>query len=81
MATVAMDTEQVHHTVAVAMDPATCQFQYMDMEVLVLVSEDRDSVSFYVHWRGFQYAVTHVRNKNSNTQGRSSNVVKMNLIP
>ena len=49
MDTVAMATEQVHHTVPVAMDPATCQFQYTDMGVPVLVSEDRDSVSFYVH--------------------------------
>ena len=50
MDTVAMATEQVHHTVPVAMDPATCQFQYMDMEVLVLVSEDRDSVSLFLRF-------------------------------
>ena len=29
------------------------------------------------HWRSSHYAVTHVRNKNSNIQGRSPNVVKV----
>ena len=29
------------------------------------------------HWRSSHYAVTHIRNKNSNFQGRSPNVVKV----
>ena len=29
------------------------------------------------HWPSSHYAVTHVRNKNSNIQGRSPNVVKV----
>ena len=29
------------------------------------------------HWRSSHYAVAHVRNKNSNIQGRSPNVVKV----
>ena len=31
----------------------------------------------FSHWRSSHYAVTHVRNKNSNIQGRSPNVVKV----
>ena len=30
-----------------------------------------------LHWRSSHYAVTHVRNKNSNIQGRSPNMVKV----
>ena len=30
-----------------------------------------------VHWRSSRHAVTHVRNKNSNIQGRLPNVVKV----
>ena len=29
------------------------------------------------HWRSSQYAVTHVRNKNSNIQERAPNVIKV----
>ena len=29
------------------------------------------------HWRGYHYAVTQVRSKNSNIQGMSHNVVKV----
>ena len=32
---------------------------------------------FPQHWRSSHYAVTHVHNKNSNIQGRSSKVVKV----
>ena len=31
----------------------------------------------YMHWSSFHYAHTHMRNKNSNIQGRSPNVVKV----
>ena len=31
----------------------------------------------HTHWRSSHYAVTHVRNKNSNIHGRSHNVVKV----
>ena len=37
----------------------------------------RLSISEEYHWRSSHYAVTHVLNKNSNIQGRSTDVVEM----
>ena len=34
-------------------------------------------LNYRYHWRSSHYAITNVRNKNSNIQGRSPNVVKV----
>ena len=34
-----------------------------------------------MHWRSSHYAVSHVRNKNNNSQGRSPNVAKVISMP
>ena len=50
----------------------------MDYPKLIVPNKkEEEYISIQRHWRSSHYTVTHVRNKNSNIQGRSPNAIKV----
>ena len=50
------------------------QSQFREFKCIKLINMGIAYLQALYHWRSSHYAVTHVRNKNSNIQGRSPNV-------